>query len=434
MYGGRTLMAAGLYEIQDLKCPVCGKGLTTDEYKHAIEEIRLKAEQDFQEQSKRDRNEYNERIQNERNLSQEKIDNINRNHHEHIKVLKDQLAASYNQQFEDLKKSYEKLDLQRQRLSKETVDDKITEYKQKESEWKRQVVELQNESQEIKENAFRDAKMALQNELHSKDIEIRERDEQIQRCKRTIEEMKEQMSQTQPELKGEVGEQKLLDDLKEAFPEDQFSRQTRGISEGDIIQHIRTVSGTLLKIPIVYDNKEVARVTKKEIKKQQYYKDHEGTDYLLIVCPKNGIPKNIKNGILGKKEGITLVSRDIVVEVAGYLRNTIIQISKSFESKKDQETKQARIYEFITSREFCRRLESLSNDNMEMRTIQDKEEKDHQTLWKKRKEIVQRSRSTYIAIESEIDAIIQGQLPEGSKSFSADELQDDNDEDEKVGT
>jgi hypothetical protein len=427
MYGGRTLMAAGLYEIQDLKCPVCGKGLTTDEYKHAIEEIRLKAEQDFQEQSKRDKSEYNERIQNERNLSQEKIDNINRNHHEHIKGLKDQLAASYNQQFEDLKKSYEELDLQRQRLSKETVDDKITEYKQKESEWKRQVVELQNESQEIKENAFRDARMTLQNELHSKDIEIRERDEQIQRCKRTIEEMKEQMSPTQPELKGEVGEQKLLDELKEAFPEDQFSRQTRGISEGDIIQHIMTVSGTLLKIPIVYDNKEVARVTKKEIEKQQYYKDHEGTDYLLIVCP--NIPKN---GILGKREGITLVRRDIVVEVAGYLRNTIIQISKSFESKKDQETKQARIYEFITSREFCRRLESLNNDNMEMRTIQDKEEKDHQTLWKKRKEIVQRSKSTYIAIESEMDAIIQGDLPEGS--LSADELQDDNDGDEKTGT
>jgi hypothetical protein len=148
--------------------------------------------------------------------------------------------------------------------------------------------------------------------LHGKDIEIREKDEQIQRCKRTIEEMKEQMSPTQPELKGEVGEQKLLDDLKEAFPEDQFSRQTRGISEGDIIQHIRTVSGTLLKIPIVYDNKEVARVTKKEIEKQQYYKDHEGTDYLLIVCP--NIPKNIKNGILGKREGITLVRRDIVVE------------------------------------------------------------------------------------------------------------------------
>lgn len=180
------------------------------------------------------------------------------------------------------------------------------------------------------------------------------------------------MSKTQPELKGEVGEQKLLEDLREAFPEDQFSRQTRGIS-GDIIQHIRTASGALLKIPIVYDNKEVARITKREIEKQQYYKEREGTEYLLVVSP--NIPKNVKNGILGKREGVTLVRRDIVVEVAEHLRNAIIEISKSFESKKDQETKQARIYDFITSREFCRRLESLDRDNSEMMTIQDKEGK-----------------------------------------------------------
>lgn len=111
----------------------------------------------------------------------------------------------------------------------------------------------------------------------------------------------------------------------------------------------------------MYDNKEVARITKREIEKQQYYKEREGTDYLLAVSP--NIPKNVKNGILGKREGITLVRRDIVVEVAEHLRNAIIEISKSFESKKDQETKQARIYDFITSREFCRRLESLDKDN-----------------------------------------------------------------------
>lgn len=125
--------------------------------------------------------------------------------------------------------------------------------------------------------------------------------------------------------------------------------------------------------------------------------------------------------------------RDIVVEVAEHLRNAIIEISKSFERKKDQETKQARIYDFITSREFCRRLESLDKDNSEMTTIQNKEEKDHQTLWKKRKALVQRSRGTYIAISSEIDAVIHGQLPIGSKTNPAADLQDDNDGDEEAG-
>lgn len=67
-----------------------------------------------------------------------------------------------------------------------------------------------------------------------------------------------------------------------------------------------------------------------------------------------------------------------------------------------------------------------------MTTIQDKEEKDHQTLWKKRKAIVQRSRGTYIAISSEIDAVIHGQLPIGSKTNPAEDLQDGNDADEEA--
>jgi hypothetical protein len=106
----------------------------------------------------------------------------------------------------------------------------------------------------------------------------------------------------------------------------------------------------------------------------------------------------------------------------------LFSISKSFECKKDQETKQAKVYDFITSREFCRRLESLDKDNSEMITIQDKEEKDHQTLWKKRKAIVQRSRNTHIAISSEIDAIIHGHMPVGSKTNFAEDLQNDNDD------
>jgi hypothetical protein len=62
----------------------------------------------------------------------------------------------------------------------------------------------------------------------------------------------------------------------------------------------------------VYDNKELATITKREIEKQQYYKELEGTDYLLVVS--SNIPKNVKNGILGKREGVILVRRYIVVE------------------------------------------------------------------------------------------------------------------------
>lgn len=79
-------MVTGLYEIQVLNCPVCGKALTSDEYKHAIEEISLKVGQDYQEQIKRERREFEEKILSERKIFQEKTDSINRNHNEHLHI------------------------------------------------------------------------------------------------------------------------------------------------------------------------------------------------------------------------------------------------------------------------------------------------------------------------------------------------------------
>jgi hypothetical protein len=416
-------------DLPALTCPVCGKLLTSEEYKHATEEIRVREEEKYLQQIAKDRCEFEEQIENERKLFREKLDNTNRNNQEQLKILREQLGNSYKNQFEELRKNYEDLDLQRQRNSKEFLEEKIGEYKKRIDVLTMQIVQFQEQSQELKKNALADARTVLQGELHSKDIEIRERDEQIRRCKGTIEELKEQMSSTQSERKGEAGEQDLLKDLIDRFKEDKFTRQTRGISQGDIIQRIKTPSGALLKIPIVYDNKEVARVTRREIEKQQYYKEQEGIDYLLLVTP--NVPRSIKNGILGKKEGVTLVRRDIVLEVAEHIRNAIIEICKCSESKNDQDTKQARIYEYITSREFCRKLESVEKDNSEMVVLQDKEEKDHQTMWKRRKAIIQRSKDTYTAVSSEIDSTIHGQSSIGASTNSKKPEDHENDDDDE---
>ena len=60
-----------------------------------------------------------------------------------------------------------------------------------------------------------------------------------------------------------------------------------------------------------------------------------------------------------------------------------------------------------------------------MVNLQNKEVKDHQILWKKRDEIMKRLRSTYTAISSEIDSIIQGRLPVESHDGSQEYVYND---------
>ena len=89
--------------------------------------------------------------------------------------------------------------------------------------------------------------------------------------------------------------------------------------------------------------------------------------------------------------------------VLDYTTAAIIEISKSSDSRKNQETRQARIYDYITSREFGRKIESLERDTTK---LQYDEEKDHHTMWKKREAIAKSLRRTYTAISSEVDSIL----------------------------
>jgi chromosome segregation ATPase len=73
------------------------------------------------------------------------------------------------------KKNYEELDLQRQRNSREALDDKIAEYKQKTSELNRQVTKLQQESPGDHNN----------NKMERMNGEVRDREKVMRGLKKT---------------------------------------------------------------------------------------------------------------------------------------------------------------------------------------------------------------------------------------------------------
>lgn len=202
---------------------------------------------------------------------------------------------------------------------------------------------IQKDQAQIREQASEQAKAAARNE-------ILQREEQIRRFKDKVEMLEKQLTLTQSELKGEVGEKDLLNSLIEAFREegDVFTRQTRGISEGDIVHQVRTPSGSLLETTFVYDNKEVASITKKDVEKGKYYKEHHKTDYFFIVSSQ--IPKCIKNKHIGKKDGIWVVHRDVIIDVAKVIRGAVIEIGRLSASKLSQETKESKLYDYLTGR------------------------------------------------------------------------------------
>jgi hypothetical protein len=193
---------------------------------------------------------------------------------------------------------------------------------------------------------------------------------------------------------------------------------------GDIVQKIRTQSASL-ETPIVYDNKQAESVTAKDIEKAKKYKEVHGTEYVIIVS--SNLPKkDVKNGLFGEKEGVLLCHPCIVVDIAKQIRRAIIEVSKQSESKKDRESKESKLYDYIRSAEFASTVEKLHDVYQKSADLQDNEERAHARLWKERKKLQSQINDVYSGICTGVDCIIQEKLPMQDLAIEDDEKEPKN--------
>jgi hypothetical protein len=316
---------------------------------------------------------------------------------EMMKKNYDNLVKRNEHQFDNMKKGL--LDAYRKEL-----EDKNT-----------QIRGLVKERDSFKHTAIEEAKYIVREEIERERKKVYEKDEQLRRAEAEVDKLKKQFSQIQSELKGEVGELQLHNCLREEFKEDLFIPQTIGTPGTDLIQHIRTRSGKLLETTIGYDNKESQTVTKSDIDKAQRDKENQKIGYMIIIS--RSLPKrDAKNGLLCNKDGIILIHPSILIDFVKIIRSEIIKILKlvTAQSKRDQEVKQERLYRYICSEDFNTWFEKLSEIHGKMFELQNKEEKNHQTLWKTRKELNGQLVDTFYHISSDIENALQERVKQGN--------------------
>jgi hypothetical protein len=407
-------------ELAEFRCPLCGKPLASDEYHQALNELQRKQEEKYAEQTRTERESFERKLKLAREAFDAELAEMKENREKEIATLKSSyeqqlktfqqtMEGSYKTQLDELKNNYEQLNSEKEKQFKE-IEERRNEETRRQLEAKdNELNDLKNSLNNFKEQAEEEAKNKAAKELNRLRDEILQRDIQIDRFKDDIEELKKQLNQSQPELKGERGELDLLAILSQAFPDDSFRRQKRGTSSGDIIQQIRLSSGKYSETPIVYDNKEVESVTKSDIEKAKSYRDIHGTNYVLIVS--DNLPKEIKNGYFGEKDGILIVHSSMAVEVARTIRRAIIEIDRQSASAKDRESKESKLYDYVKSQDFSRKVERMLSIYQKLQKLQETEERAHARLWKDRKSIQSEVNQAYTEITTGIASIIQDSPP-----------------------
>jgi len=413
--------------IQDKKCPLCDRLLEMKEYHLALNKLEKQVESRYKKEDEIRKKQLDEKIKslNEqyesdknkvhefytKQISENKLDSEKKQteSEKRIKIQYDSLLKNLEKQSKDLekrlKKQYDDGITQTKKQFKQSEKDYLSSHKRQLKEKELAIKELEISKKRNKLDAYEKAKSDFNVQLNKKENEIKEQEKIIQRANEKAEELQTRLSKTQSELKGEIGEENLMESLQCAFPNDRFLRQTRGTSSADIYQTV-VLKEKKLDIKIAYDNKENTKVKSSDIEKAKKYANENNIKYVIIVS--TDIPKSYApNGIYGLKDGILIVNPRILVEVATRCRDNIIEISRIKKGSKDRDTKESKLFDYMISSEFSSLIKTVYETNEKMRKLQDKEVRLHQTLWKDRSKLRNELIRAYMDIESSVESITQ---------------------------
>jgi len=226
---------------------------------------------------------------------------------------------------------------------------------------------------------------------------------QLERAQDSLDEASDKLKKSQAELIGEIGEIQLLEKLEEYFKEDSFNTQSRGTSEADIVQTVYH-NNTPLDIKICFDNKQKTMITKIHVDKAKKYQQIHNTKYVMIVSSILP-PKTVTNSFFGMSDGIMLVHPQIVIEVVKLVRKNLIEIHTKASSEQSRDTKESKLYEFITGHQFALKLSVISNCYSKLDTLLKSEINSHNKNWKQRRKSLDELFHAKIDLEQEVNVI-----------------------------
>ncbi len=363
------------HECAKLECPFCNREMTPEQYEKARKANELKMNQQVAEEIKRHDEEMRIRSEEEKKVHQKEKEETDKMYQESLDRIKEQ----------------------RDKIHAEEVAS-IVETNEKE------ITLLKDAQATVAQEAFNQANTINQSEIAEKDLKLREQEIMMDGMRNKLDETTKKLEQRQPNITGRAGEFNLEEKLREAFPEDDFIPQTTGTEEADLVQVIK-VNDEPLETPICHDNKEAKSVGKKEREKAKNYRKIHNTNHIVITT--RNIPNEVENGMLGRVDGVLHAHPDVIVEVVREIRSNIIQSHMDRESQDDRDSKEATLYDYITSQEYLRQLERVREVREKIDAMQIKQEAGHKKMWKERKDLSEHLSDIYTEISSEVKSITQ---------------------------
>ncbi len=223
-----------------------------------------------------------------------------------------------------------------------------------------------------------------------------------QKIQERVELLQRQVEKKPADELGEGAEIDLFEALKEAFPDDHITRVGRGKEGVDIIHKILDAGQECGSI--VYDCKNRTAWRHEYVSKLR--KDQLAAKAEHAILSSLVFPAGAKQ--LCMRDGVIVCNPARVVVVVEMLRRQLVHTHTMRLSVEARVEKTAKLYDYMTSDHCAQLLDQIEQRAEDVLELDVKEQKAHESTWKKRGELVRSIERAHLDLSSDIDRIIGG--------------------------
>lgn len=329
-------------------CPYCKKNIPLSKALagQMEEQVKQRADAAVKRRQKELEEEFKERLTRERRSAEAKA----------RKELKVELA--------DLSEQVKERDAQ---LHKAQKDELILRKRHRELEEGQKTFELElarrvDEQLKAIENA------TIQRLAEEHRLKDREKDEQLQALRRTIEDLRRKAEQGSQQAQGEAGEIELEAMVRSAFPHDLIEPVGKGVRGADVVQRVHTQAGTSCG-SILWESKTAKNWSDTWLAKLR--DDQRACKAELAVVVSVAIPDRINR--FGYADGVWISDFPSALGLALALRMQLLQLQVARAAAEGKASKMELLYTYLSGTEFRQRVEAIVESFTSMKEDLDRE-------------------------------------------------------------
>lgn len=229
----------------------------------------------------------------------------------------------------------------------------------------------------------------------------------IEDAQKANEDLRRKLEQGSQQLQGEVLELEIEHTLTDSFRHDRIEEVKKGVRGADLLQTVCTPSGQVCG-RIIWEAKRAENWSEAWLQKLK--DDQQGADARIAVLVTTALPKGINEPFF-QRDGVWVVSPQMIRPVAETLRTLLLETHRVEMINTGKEEKMELLYTYMTSENFSRKIRTVVDSFVAMKSQLDSEKRAIQKQWAAREMQINRVTDTMVSFVGELQAIAQNALP-----------------------